>query len=54
MTTFLVGVGIEIALFALGVDNAIINAAFAILDAKELAFAVRIMAKADKESHEEG
>lgn len=54
MTTFLVGVGIEIALFALGVDNAIINAAFAILDAKELAFAIRIMAKADKESHEEG
>ena len=52
MTTFLVGVGVEIMLFALGVDNIIIDALFAILDVKDLAFTVKIMAKADKESHE--
>lgn len=52
MTTFLIGVSVEIALFALGVDNIIIDALFAILDAKELAFAVKVIAKADKEAHE--
>lgn len=52
MTTFLIGVGVEIALFALGVDNVIVDLAFAILDAKDLAFAVKVIAKADKEAHE--
>ena len=52
MTTFLVSVGVEIMLFALGVDNIIIDALFAILDVKDLAFAVKVMARADQETHE--